>query len=49
MTRRCTRAISTKVTEDEYAVFQAWARSTTVSEWAHDVLVRAAAAPPEGP
>jgi hypothetical protein len=48
MTRRC-RAITTNVTEEEYALFEARKGGTTVSEWAHDVLVRTATAPAEGP
>jgi hypothetical protein len=53
MTRLRTRGITTKVTEDEYAIFEARAHAsgTTVSEWTRDVLGTAvkAAAPPEGP
>jgi hypothetical protein len=52
MTRLRTRGITTKVTEDEYAIFEARAAGTTVSEWARDVLVKAvkaAAAPSDAP
>ena len=49
MTGRRTRAITTKVTDEEYVAFEKRARGTTVSEWAHDALVRAASAPAEGP
>src|SRR5262249_40055562 len=48
MTGLRTHGLSTKVTEDEYAMFEARASGTTVSEWARDVLVKAAGAPPEG-
>jgi hypothetical protein len=49
MTVARTRGISTKVTEDEYRLLEARAGGTTVSEWARDVLLKAATAPPEGP
>lgn len=37
-----TRSISTKVTEEEYAQFEALAGAKTISEWARDVLLSAA-------
>jgi hypothetical protein len=37
-----TKSISTKVTEEEYAKFEALAGEQTVSEWARDVLSNAA-------
>jgi len=37
-----TKSVSTKVTEEEYARFEALAGSQTISEWARDVLLRAA-------
>jgi hypothetical protein len=49
MTTRRTRGITTKVTEDEYARFELRTEGTTVSEWARHVLVKAAAAPADGP
>jgi hypothetical protein len=49
MTGLRTRGISTKVTEDEYRLFEARAAGSTVSEWARDVLVNAATGVPEGP
>ena len=36
-----TKSISTKVTEEEYAKFEALAGKQTVSEWARDVLSKA--------
>ncbi|MGH9688026.1 MAG: hypothetical protein ACRD5K_13140 [Candidatus Acidiferrales bacterium] len=36
-----TRSISTKVTEEEYAQFEALAGAQTISEWAREVLLRA--------
>lgn len=36
-----TRSISTKVTEEEYAHFEALAGAQTISEWAREVLLRA--------
>jgi hypothetical protein len=49
MTELRTRGISTKVTEEEYRLLEARAAGTTVSEWARDVILKAAAAAPEGP
>jgi hypothetical protein len=37
-----TKSVSTKVTEEEYARFEALAGQRTISEWARDVLSRAA-------
>ena len=37
-----TRSISTKVTDEEYAHFEALAGEQTISEWARDVLLKAA-------
>jgi hypothetical protein len=37
-----TKSVSTKVTEEEYAKFEALAGKRTISEWARDVLSRAA-------
>ena len=37
-----TMSISTKVTEDEYAVLAALAGDQSISEWARDILLRAA-------
>ncbi len=36
-----TKSISTKVTEEEYAQFEALAGEQTISEWARDVLLKA--------
>lgn len=36
-----TKSISTKVTEGEYAQFEALAGTQTISEWAREVLLRA--------
>jgi len=36
-----TKSVSTKVTEEEYAKFEALAGERTISEWARDVLSRA--------
>ncbi len=36
-----TKSISTKVTDDEYAQFEALAGGQTISEWARDVLLKA--------
>ena len=36
-----TKSVSTKVTEEEYAKFEALAGKQTVSEWARDVLSKA--------
>lgn len=36
-----TKSISTKVTEGEYAQFEALAGAQTISEWAREVLLRA--------
>ncbi len=36
-----TKSISTKVTEEEYAQFEALAGGQTISEWARDVLLNA--------
>jgi len=37
-----TKSVSTKVTEEEYAKFEALAGERTISEWTRDVLSRAA-------
>jgi len=37
-----TKSISTKVTEEEYVKFEAVAGKQTISEWARDVLSKAA-------
>jgi len=37
-----TKSVSTKVTEEEYAKFEALAGERTISEWARDILSRAA-------
>ena len=37
-----TKSISTKVTDEEYAQMDALAGGQTISEWARDVLLRAA-------
>ena len=37
-----TKSISTKVTEEEYALFEALAGDQTISEWARDALLKAA-------
>jgi hypothetical protein len=36
-----TKSISTKVTDEEYAQFEAFAGGQTISEWARDVLLNA--------
>jgi hypothetical protein len=36
-----TKSISTKVTDEEYALFEALAGDQTISEWARDVLLKA--------
>jgi hypothetical protein len=36
-----TKSISTKVTDEEYAQFEALAGEQTISEWAREVLLRA--------
>jgi hypothetical protein len=36
-----TKSISTKVTDEEYAQFEAAAGDQTISEWARDVLLKA--------
>jgi hypothetical protein len=36
-----TKSISTKVTDEEYAQFEASAGDQTISEWARDVLLKA--------
>ena len=36
-----TKSISTKVTDEEYAQFEALADEQTISEWARDVLLKA--------
>lgn len=36
-----TKSISTKVTDEEYAQFEALAGKQTLSEWARDVLLKA--------
>ena len=38
-----TKGLSTKVTEDEYAMFERLADGQTLSEWIRDVLLKAAA------
>ncbi len=35
------KSISTKVTDEEYAQFEALAREQTISEWVRDVLLKA--------
>lgn len=40
------KSISTKVTEEEYTQFEALAGAQTISEWARDVLLRAASPSP---
>jgi len=37
-----TKSISTKVTEEEYAQFEALAGDQTISEWVRDALLKAA-------
>jgi len=37
-----TKSISTKVTDEEYARLEAFAGEQTISEWARDVLLKAA-------
>ena len=37
-----TKSVSTKVTDEEYAQFEALAGEQTLSEWARDVLLKAA-------
>ncbi len=37
-----TKSISTKVTDEEYAQFETLAGAQTISEWARDVLLKAA-------
>ena len=44
-----TKGISTKVTEDEYRMLELRSTGTTVSEWARDVIIKAATTAPEGP
>ena len=36
-----TKSISTKVTDEEYALFEALAGEQTISEWVRDVLLKA--------
>ncbi len=36
-----TKSISTKVTDEEYALFEALAGGQTISEWTRDVLLKA--------
>lgn len=36
-----TKSVSTKVTDEEYALFEALAGEQTISEWARDVLLKA--------
>jgi hypothetical protein len=38
------KSISTKVTDEEYAQFEALAGEQTISEWARDVLLKASSA-----
>jgi predicted nucleic acid-binding Zn ribbon protein len=42
-----TKSISTKVTDQEYAQFEALAGEQTISEWAREVLLKAAKPSPE--
>jgi hypothetical protein len=42
MARSRSKSISTKVTEEEYAQFELLAGDQTISEWARDVLLKAA-------
>ncbi len=42
MARSRSKSISTKVTEGEYAQFELLAGDQTISEWARDVLLKAA-------
>ena len=44
MSSHRTRTISTKVTDEEYAQFEALAGGRTISEWARDVLLKASSA-----
>ena len=37
-----TKSISTKVTDEEYTLFEGLAGDQTISEWARDVLLKAA-------
>jgi len=37
-----TKSVSTKVTDEEYALFEALAGEQTISEWARDVLLKVA-------
>src|SRR5437660_11101023 len=41
MTSLRTKSISTKVTDEEYAQFEALAGGQTISEWAREVLLKA--------
>ena len=41
MTALRTKSVSTKVTDEEYAQFEALAGEQTISEWARDVLLKA--------
>jgi len=42
MARSRSKSISSKVTEEEYAQFELLAGDQTISEWARDVLLKAA-------
>jgi hypothetical protein len=46
MSSRRVRSISTKVTEDEYALLAVRAGAQTISEWSRTVLLKAAAPDP---
>jgi hypothetical protein len=49
MTAPRTKGISTKVTEEEYAMFERLAGNETLSEWTRGVLLRAATTPSAEP
>lgn len=46
MTVLRTKGLSTKVTEDEYAMFERLADGETLSEWTRDVLLKATTTQP---
>jgi hypothetical protein len=46
MPRPRSKSISTKVTEQDYALFEALAGDQTISEWTRDALLKAAKASP---
>jgi hypothetical protein len=46
MTVLRTKGVTTKVTEDEYAMFERKANGESLSEWARDVLVKDVTTPP---